>query len=144
MVWASSACHYPSDNLEIIRRRNCDVRKGKNVCISNQRRVKWRYYVLPTVPSSFRACHHFPFLSIISNISPLENEISLGSSGDAVSMAHIQDQTPMRDYSDTYMHTTPLPCTGTLCPRPRLNQHAAEGRHLHRCLHCPECSSRAS
>jgi len=32
----------------------------------------------------FRACHHFPFLSIIFNISPLENEISLESSGDAV------------------------------------------------------------
>src|SRR6267154_262563 len=47
-------------------------------------------YVLPTVPSSFRACHHFPFLSIISKISPLENEISLGSSGDAVSMVHLQ------------------------------------------------------
>jgi hypothetical protein len=41
-----------------------------------------------TVPSSFRACHHFPFLSVISKISPLE--ISLGSSGDAVSVAHHQ------------------------------------------------------
>ena len=48
-----------------------------------------RHYVLPRVPSSFRACHHFPFLSIISNISPLAKEISLGSSGDAVSEAHL-------------------------------------------------------
>src|SRR5258708_16121971 len=34
----------------------------------------------------------FPFSSIICKFSPLENEISLGSSGDMVSMAHIQDQ----------------------------------------------------
>src|SRR5260370_42359476 len=144
MVWASSACHYLSDNLKIIQWCNCNVRKGKNVGISKKRRVKWHYYILLTVPSTFRACHHFPFSSIICKFSSLENEISLGSSGDMVSMAHIQDQMQMRGYSDTHMHTTPLPCMGTLRLRPHLNQQAAVGHHLHRCLHCLECSSRAS
>lgn len=51
--------------------------------------MRWQYYVLPSVPSSFRACHHFPFLSIMSKVSPFENEISLGSSGDAVSATDV-------------------------------------------------------
>ena len=42
-------------------------------------------YALPIVPSAFFACHHFPCLSTISSISPFVNEISFGSSGDAVS-----------------------------------------------------------
>src|SRR5258708_37162139 len=85
----------------------------------------------------------FPFSSIICKFSPLENEISLGSSGDMVSMEHIQDQMQMRGYSDTHMHTTPLPCMGTLRLRQHLNQQEAVSRHLLRSQHCMECSSMA-
>lgn len=42
-------------------------------------------YALPIVPSAFFACHHFPCLSTMSRTSPLVNDISLGSSGEAVS-----------------------------------------------------------
>src|SRR6266446_3396824 len=81
--------------------------------------VSWWYYILPSVPSPFRACHHFPLLSMISKNSPLENEISLGSYGDAISMADLRHQTRMRDCSGTHTRTTPLPCTGTLGPKSR-------------------------
>lgn len=40
---------------------------------------------MPFVPSVLRACHHLPELSRMSRISPLANEISLGSSGEAES-----------------------------------------------------------
>lgn len=40
---------------------------------------------MPACPSAFLACHHFPELSITSSISFLANEISFGSSGEAVS-----------------------------------------------------------
>lgn len=55
--------------------------------------------LLPVVPSDFFACHHFPCLSTISRISPLEKEISFGSSGEAESsqanyehVAHTEDE----------------------------------------------------
>lgn len=41
---------------------------------------------MPFVLSFFLACHHLPELSRMSRISPLVNEISLGSSGDAESV----------------------------------------------------------
>src|SRR6266403_3303933 len=129
-LWATHVCSEGAlrwsrasrcaDNSKIIRWRNCNVRQGKEVWISKRGKiVRWLYYVLPKVPSPFRACHHFPFLSMISKTSPLENEISLGSSGDAVSMADLQDQTRTRDCSGTHTRTTPLPSTGMLCSRPR-------------------------
>lgn len=107
---ASGAGCNPSDNLKIIRRRNCDVRKRKKCGSANEERKQdGGYYVLPTAPSSFRACHHFPFLSIISKISPLENEISLGSSGDAVSMVHRQ----IKSECETVLTRT---CIQRFCP----------------------------
>ena len=42
---------------------------------------------MPVVPSAFLACHHFPELSITSSKSFFANEISFGSSGEAVSEA---------------------------------------------------------
>ena len=43
-------------------------------------------YSLPTVPSDFFACHHFPCLSTISKSSPFANEISFGSSAEPESV----------------------------------------------------------
>jgi hypothetical protein len=40
---------------------------------------------LPVDPSALLDCHHFPCLSTISRISPLANDISVGSSVFAVS-----------------------------------------------------------
>jgi len=51
-------------------------------------------YLLPTEPSDFFACHHFPCLSRISKSSPFANVISLGSSAEPVSVQVCQQIRP--------------------------------------------------
>ena len=68
-------------DLEIIGRRNW----SNKVSLLQASLKKSQSNLLPTVPSDFLACHHFPFLSRISSTSPFVKEISLGSSAEAVS-----------------------------------------------------------
>jgi hypothetical protein len=90
------------------------------------------------VPSSFRSCHHFSFLSIISKISPLGNEISLASSGDddAVSMVHLQIKCERETVlTRTYIHAFVL--YGYAGSEATLESAGNGVHHLYRCLHCP-------
>ena len=67
-------------------------------------------HILPDVPSAFFACHHFPCLSTMSRISPLANEISLGSSGFAVSRGDMNFNEKRHAKEYAYMHTELWPC----------------------------------
>lgn len=49
---------------------------------------------MPRLPSALRACHHLPELSTMSRISPLVNEISFGSSGEAESVRECVNADP--------------------------------------------------
>ena len=77
--------------------------------LAKSNRSKLKGYSLPIELSDFFACHHFPCLSTISKISPLENDISLASSGDAVSRVHLQIKTEC----ETVLTRT---CIQRLCP----------------------------
>ena len=76
-----------------------------------EERMRGYRYLLPIVPSLFFVCHHFPCLSITSRSSPFSNDISLGSSGFAVSAGDIFNQIltwKMEVIADvTHMRTMP-------------------------------------
>lgn len=62
---------------------------------------------LPIEPSAFLACHHLPCLSTMSSISPFVNEISFGSSGDAVSDSRKLELSHRAWSENTYKCTAP-------------------------------------
>lgn len=69
--------------------------------------------LLPIVPSTFFACHHFPCLSTMSRISPFEKEISFGSSGEATSEGAIYEQEPGVPRAETHRHRVLSLCRST-------------------------------
>jgi hypothetical protein len=88
-------------DLHLLKKRGCtglesgligvvDSLRGGVVFRTLKRRDRWNEEyplngAMPNVPSAFLACHQFLESSIISRISFLANEISFGSSGEAVS-----------------------------------------------------------